>query len=469
MNEHNYDIIVVGSGTAAQTFIGDIVAYAGDLRIAVITESPAGGVCALEGCNAKKFFCEISSTVLKTKHLLGKGFKKLSVPDWEEALKQKTAFTDPVSERTIEWLISKNVSCYNGGARFVDETTMKVGEDVLSAEYIVLATGARPRKLDIKGEEYVFTSKDFLEHKNFGRSYVFIGGGFVSAEFATIVTGFGGETTIINHSDHLLNTFDNDVVDEWRRSAEVDGIKFQLNIGVKYITKEPNGKLKIFLSDGTSIFSDYVVNGTGRIPNVEELNVDRANIVLDKRGIVVNKYMQTSNERVFAIGDCINTMQLARLADCEAHVAAINCLKKIRERKSPLVSFNYLAPAIVFTYPQIAMVGKTEQSLINKGLRLGIDYEVSSGKDVRWANDLREGSRFSSFKIIMSPDSRKILGAHIFSPEPSGCINSIKTAMLAGRTVEELWRETVLSPYPTRESDLTYMLNPFLQEEKLKY
>lgn len=460
METKDYDVLVVGAGTASQTLISDI-ANAG-LKIAVVSKDPAGGVCALEGCNAKKFMCEIAHGVLEQQHLLGSGIAIPAVPDWEGVMKAKTAFVNSIPEKTIKWLKQQGIDYYPGTATFVDGTTMAVGGKVLSAKYIVLATGARPRELNIPGKEFLCTSGEFLNQKKLKKSYAFIGGGFIGAEFATIVKGFGANAIIINNTSQMLGAFDRDMVEVWQQSAVAEGINFRLGVTVEEV-KEVNNSFNILFSDGGVAQVNYVVNATGRIPNIEELDLGKVGVVTNPQGIIVDGCMLTSNSNIFAIGDCASTMQLARVADNEAHVAAEILMQKISDKCEPKLARYDVAPAILFTYPQLAMVGQTEKQLMEKGMRLDVGYERSMEVNLGWANFLRVGMKFASYKMLVDQNGY-ILGAHILSPDPSGCIEVIKMAMMYGIPVDKLWDDSILSAYPTPSSDLTYMLGSLIRK-----
>ena len=198
--------------------------------------------------------------------------------------------------------------------------------------------------------------------------------------------------------------------------------------------------------------------GAYLLPDLDILSLNTAGIEYSKRGIIVNETLRTSNRRIFAIGDCVETIQLARVADKEAHVAAENILAELDlGRKSTM---NYAAvPAILFTYPQLGMVGQTEESLKQNGQT----YHKSFAKNLGWPTYKRVGLKHAAYKILTDTNNL-ILGAHILSDQASGLINTIKQAILNEATVEKLYQQTIVSPYPTRESDLSYMLKPLLSD-----
>ena len=166
--------------------------------------------------------------------------------------------------------------------------------------------------------------------------------------------------------------------------------------------------------------------------------------------------MRTSNPRVFAIGDCAATIQLARVADFEGHTAARNILAHLGKSEAATVDYGAV-PAVLFTYPQYAMVGKTESALQKENTK----YRKSFAKNLRWPTYRRVGMDHAAYKIMVG-DNGQFLGAHFLSDNASGMVSAIRLAMINGITVEKLFSQAIVSPYPTRESDLIYMLKPLL-------
>jgi glutathione reductase (NADPH) len=328
----------------------------------------------------------------------------------------------------------------------------------MTAKYYILATGARPMPLPINGKEHIITSNDFLDLKSLPRRMVFVGGGFISFEFAHFAARIGPENskiTILEVADRPLGPFDPEMVDLLIAASKEEGIEVHANVQISSIEKGKDGFAVITDSKGT-IDADLVIHGAGRIADLEGLDLEAGKIDYSKKGVAVDDAMRTSNEKVFAIGDCAATIQLARVADYEAYVAAENILAELSPAKSLKADYR-ATPAILFTYPQYGMVGKTEAALKEEGTA----YEKSFGKHLSWPTYKRIGMKHAAYKILVGEDNH-ILGAHFLSDNPSGMINTIKMAMVNGITADALYWQNIMTPYPTRESDLIYMLEPFL-------
>jgi glutathione reductase (NADPH) len=211
------------------------------------------------------------------------------------------------------------------------------------------------------------------------------------------------------------------------------------------------------LASGERFETDLVVHGAGRVPDITTLNLEEIGINHSRRGIAVNSDMTTSVPHIFAVGDCADTVQLARVADREAHVAAAAIVAR-ENNETVTTSMDYHAvPAVLFTYPQLGMVGATEEYLKNEN----IPYWRSWDKDLSWPTYRRLGMKHAAYKILVNNDN-KILGAHIISDNATGLINIFKQAMLDDVSVPDLHRDHIMTPYPSRESDIIYMLDSLL-------
>ena len=206
--------------------------------------------------------------------------------------------------------------------------------------------------------------------------------------------------------------------------------------------------------------ADIVVNGAGRQADIDDLGLDRAGVEHSRKGIIVNTRMQTTQTNIYAIGDCAATIQLARVADYEAMVAASTILSEIDNGIELEIDYSAI-PAILFTYPQYAMVGYTEDALKLETL----PYIKSFGQNLTWPTYRRIGMPSAAFKILAGTNG-EFLGAHILSDNASGIVNTIRLAILNRIPVETLYQQSIMSPYPSRESDMPYMLKSLITKEK---
>lgn len=453
-----YDVLVVGAGTAGQT-----AAHAlrdGGLKVAVAEKSERpGGVCALAGCQAKKWFYETAETVARSGHLAGKGMIAEAAGDWGAVLAEKNRFTAAIPDGTVEGLYEAGIDFLEGAATFTGPDTLTVAGETVEARFVVLATGARPMDLPMEGAEHLMLSDAFLDLPRLPRRLTFVGGGFISFEFAHFAARLGarkGEIRILEAADRALAPFDAEMVDLLVAASRDEGITVDTGDGVAAVRPAGDGFV-VVTQTGRKIETDGVVHGAGRVADVNGMDLEAAGIEKTRRGIVVDEQMRTSNPRVFAAGDCADTVQLARVADFEAAVAARCILAEMGRGKADRVDYA-LVPSVLFTCPQYAMVGATEGSL----QKAGVDYRKSFGKNLRWPTYRRVGLKTAAYKILA--DSRgNLLGAHFISDNASGLVSTVRMAMIAGFDAAALHRHSVMGPYPSRESDLLYMLAPLVQ------
>lgn len=455
---HNPDVLVIGTGTAGQTAAYDLCIEGYQVTIVEKTQRP-GGICALSGCQAKKWFYEVTETVARSKHLEGLGITAIPAISWNDILTAKNSFTSKIPEETVASLQGNGITYLEGNAEFLDGQRVRVADAIISPKYIVIATGARPMDLPINGAAHLTSSTEFLDMEKLPKRLVFVGGGFISFELAHFAARLGADPAsihIIEVMERPLGPFDSEMVALLVEATRGEGIQVHTNVSIDEVSRSGSGYV-ISLADGTSLETDLVVHGAGRVPDIDTIGLDAAGIEYSRKGIHVDSRMVTSLKHVFAVGDAAATIQLARVADREAHLAAAAIIAR-EEQEAPPEPLNYGAvPAVLFTYPQLGMVGQTEDELKQDGIKFWKSFD----KNIGWPTYRRVGMKNAAYKILVDADNR-ILGAHILSDNCTGLINTLKQAMLDGTTIQELHRDNIMSPYPSRESDIIYMLGPLL-------
>ena len=452
-----YDCVVIGIGTAGQTAAYELKQQG--LRVALVDNSDApGGTCALHGCQPKKWFYECTELVAKSYHLRSRGVSTVARGDWAAIFAEKEKFTRSVSQGAVAGLEKADIEYFKGTAGFLDERSIEVNGQRIESTYFLIATGAKPAALPFKGAHHIITSNQFLQMDSLPSRIVFVGGGFISFEFAHFAQRLGPEDvriTVLEAAPAPLGPFDEEMVALLMEATAAEGIEVVCNVRIDAISKE-NDRYVIHTQGDASHHADLVVHGAGRIPNLDALNLDRAGVTYSQRGIEVTSHMQSTNSHIFAAGDCAASLQLARVADYEAMVAAKNIVSGVKG--GPKDTMDYATvPVVLFTYPQYAMVGQKESALT----ATETVFKKSAGNHLQWPTYRRIGLKHSAYKILAGSDG-KLLGAHFISDNATGLINTVRMAMISGMTVEELYRHSIMSPYPSRESDLTYMLKPLL-------
>lgn len=445
--KHRFDLVVIGTGTAAQTAAH--ACRAEGMSVAVVGERPFGGTCAMRGCQAKKYFVEAARMVDQARAMQGLGIAGAPQIHWKELQAQKRAFTDKVPESTEKGLAGAGMTLFHGRARFVGENSVQVGPDVLTGDFVLVATGAKPIPLGFPGSELCVTSDDFLELDELPARIGFVGGGFISMEFAHVAALAGAEVTIVQRSDRILRSFDPDLVGILMQASRELGVEIHLDAPIASMSRSgPEIVVRHGEQGDAEHCFDMVVHGAGRAPRVRELGLEAAGVAFDEHGIEVDGSMRSvSNGHVFAVGDVAATpYQLALVADREAETAARNILGRETAMDHAAVT------SVVFTCPPLARVGLSEEQARDSGL----DFRVSSGDPLQWPSSWRVGQHHAGYKVLLENGSERILGAHLLGHGMDEAVNvlslAVRKQMTGPDVLDMLWG------YPTFTSDLKYML-----------
>lgn len=447
-----FDLVVIGSGAAAQNVASRC--RAAGWTVAMIDKRPFGGTCALRGCDPKKVLVGAASAVDAARLLSGKGVRPDDLTiDWAELIRFKRTFTDSRPETLKAKLAESGIATFQETARFVGPAHIRVGDSTLTAtRAIVVAAGARPADLPMDGREHLTTSDRFLDLPWLPRSIIFIGGGYVSFEFAHVAARAGARATIVNRGTRPLVEFDPDLVDRLTARTRALGVDVRLGAEARAIAAV-DGRYRVTIDrqGGTdTIDADLVVHGAGRVPELDDLALDAGAIRHSPEGIHVNEYLQSvSNPIVYAAGDCAATEgpALTPVASYEARIVATNLLEG--NHATP----DYEAiPSVVFALPPLARVGLHESEARARGLSFITHYEETAA----WYSSRRLGEGCSAFKVLVEQDSRRIVGAHLLGPHADETINLFALGMRTGTTADRF--KELLWAYPTQGSDIAYMV-----------
>lgn len=457
----NFDALVIGTGTAGDT-AATLLANAG-LSVAIADEREYGGTCALRGCQPKKYLVVPAHAAMEGAGLTARGFVAAPQLDWQAMQRSRREFVDAVPEGTESGLRERGITTFHGTCRFVDATTVDIGGERVTARRVLIATGGRPRPLPIPGGDLAGTSDDFLELPKMPRSITFIGGGYISMEFATVAAAAGAEVTVLQRGDRVMDRFDPDLVAELQKGCATRAIRVITDAETESITVGDDGRRIVHLAPGavspdgtkasgpTTIESEVVIAALGRVPNIEELNLEVAGVSAGGRGIDTDTGMRTSNPAVYAAGDCVVGIQLSPISDAEARTAARNIVADLSgsaERAELDIS---TLPTVVFTYPQLAQFGLSEEEARDRG---GI--RVNFGSGAGWPNYRRLNESHVAYKVMIEEETDRIVGAHILAPQAGELVNLLALAARQGTTATA-FREFPWA-YPTYTADLKYML-----------
>lgn len=446
-----FDLIAIGTGSAASTVASRC--RAAGWQVAVVDSRPFGGTCALRGCSPKKVLVGAAEATDWIRRMRNKGIDAKDVKiDWSELMRFKRSFTEPVPKNREETYRKDGIAAIHGRAHFAGPNTVRVGEEVLEARFIVIAAGRKPVDLKIPGVQHLITSEQFLELDNLPPSILFIGGGYIAFEFAHVALRAGSQVTIVHRGNRPLRQFDPDMVDLLVQHTRALKADIQLKTEAVGIEKQDGG-LAVRASTGgqTSIFhADLVVHAAGRQPEIDDMNLDAGGVAWNRHGVEVNEYLQSvSNAAVYAAGDAAASggPPLTPVASYEGALVATNLLHGNHAQP------DYRGvPSVAFTVPPVASVGLGESQAREKGLKFNVKTE-STGS---WYSSRRIAEPSSGYKTLVEEGTDRILGAHLFGSEAAEVINLFALAIRSGIRAQDL--KHALFSYPTHGSDLEYML-----------
>lgn len=445
----HFDAIVIGSGTSAYYTVAGLLKA--EKKVAVVDELPFGGTCALRGCQPKKYLVANAKAVASARHLVGKGITAAPHSEWTALQALKNEFLDGKSEKILKSWQDQGVETLRHRATLSGPNEITLDDDddrKLTAEHIVIATGSTARGLDIPGNEYLHNSDDFLELTKLPRRITFIGGGYISFEFAHVAACAGAEVTILHHSEKPLVGFDPDMVDVVLEASRAAGIQVLLKESPTAV--EVDGDfLKLQTSNGKVIETDYIISAVGRVPNLSILDGGMGNVDYTSGGITVNEFLQsTTNPQIYAIGDCASRgKMLATVADDHGKIAARNILEGNVEPVNQSV-----VPSAVFTIPSLAAVGLAEAQAIEQGF----DFRINKGSTSGWPSSRRIGETHGAYKVLIDNKTGLLLGAHLVRHNAAEVINTFALAIAYDIPAKSL--ANFLWAYPTFTSDLKYMV-----------
>ena len=437
----NLKLIVIGAGPGG--YETALLAARKGIEVTLIEKGPVGGTCLNEGCIPTKAFCRHAQMLDELEEAETLGIKNLNYTfDFQTAVDRKEQIVGQLRQGVEGLLRHKLIHCIEGTARFVDAHTVQVNEQTYAADHIIIATGSVPQILPIPGNNLpgVITSREILNLKQIPKRLCVIGAGVIGLEFASIFNSFGSQVTVLEYCKEILPRFDTDLAKRLKQSLGKRGIEIQTQAQVQKIEKAEDGSLKVSFmkkEKEEQTEADYVLMAVGRRANTESLNLDDIGIAYNKRGIEVDENMQTSLPHIYAIGDINGRQMLAHAATFQG-VRALNHI--LGENDS--LDLNII-PAAVFTQPEAATVGLTEEDCKAQNIpyRCHKSFFRANGKAVC----LNETDGFC--KLLSHKENGKILGGHLFGPHAADLIQEITVLIQRQATIGEL--SNIVHAHPT--------------------
>ncbi|MBT7121567.1 MAG: NAD(P)/FAD-dependent oxidoreductase, partial [Clostridia bacterium] len=408
--------------------------------------------CANRGCDPKKVLVGAAEVMDQVNRMRGVGIEGDSKVDWSKLMAFKNTFTKERPKSTEKGLAAAGIDAYHGVASFESEDSIRVADNHLSAKYIMIASGSRPMPLGIDGEEFITYSNDFLDLEELPEQILFVGGGFISFEFAHVCARSGSKVHIMERGSRPLKNFDADMVEVLTQKTRDIGIELYLQTQV--VSIEPRGDKFLVkgIGNGEQVTCecDLVVHGAGRIPALYNMELNKGNVEQSKHGVVVNEFLQSvSNPKVYSAGDAAATdgLPLTPIAGMEAAIVASNLLNGNHATAS------YKAvPSVVYSVPKVAAVGLSAEQAADAGIECEVKTTDTSG----WYTSRRTNDGYSKIKTLVDKKTNRIVGAHAVGNYADELINIFTMAIAFDIAADDI--KKMIFAYPSVGSDIHYMI-----------
>jgi dihydrolipoamide dehydrogenase len=436
-----YDVAVIGSGPGG--YVAAIRCAQLGMKTALIEKyNSLGGTCLNVGCIPSKSLLDSSHHYESAqKHFLKHGieFKGELKINFKQMILRKTEVVEQTT-KGIDYLMEKNkIDVLHGLGSFKDATHIKIqGKDsqIIEAKNTIIATGSKPASLPFINldKERIITSTEALKLKEIPKNLIIIGGGVIGLELGQVYKRLGSEVSVIEYADRITPLMDSGLSRELMKVMKKQGVKFYLSHGVNKVERK-NQTVHVIATDkkGSEVRfeGDYCLVSVGRKPHTEGLNMEAAGVQINKQGQVeVNDHLQTTTSNIYAIGDVVQGSMLAHKAEEEGVVVA-----EFLSGQKPHIDYN-LIPNVIYTWPEVAAVGKTEEELKDQG-RL-----YKSGKfPMRALGRARASMDIDGFvKILADAETDEILGVHMIGARAADLIAEAVTAMEFRASAEDIAR-----------------------------
>lgn len=437
-----YDIGIIGAGPAGLT--AALALQAAGQRVVIIEEYLWGGTCPNYGCDPKKILLAAVQTKEQVSWLQSSGLVGETTIDWPALMAHKMTYTDPVPARKIATLDEAGITHKYGHAKFIDATTVVLGNEHITATKWIIATGTQPARLAIPGDAYLQDNEDFLNLPILPAEIAFIGTGFIAVEFANIAAAAGAKVHIIARHQRILREFDQELTQDMIDQMTDRGIIFHWDFDTTSVVKNVANKLEITAQNHETVVVDQAFVATGRIGNTATLGLEAAQVAVVKTEVQVNEYLQTTAPNIYAIGDVNNTnvAKLTPTASFEARYVVQHILGNIT---TPIV---YPAvPTMVYGSPQLGQVGLTAPEAQQQGL------VVQTVDMTPWLAYWRFKEPVAKAKVILD-ETGVIVGATVLSSHADELINYFMLAI--NQRYDKKALQQNIYAYPSLGSDLGF-------------
>lgn len=423
----DFDLFVIGGGSGGIATARRAAEYGA--KVGLAESNRLGGTCVNRGCIPKKLMVYTSHFPSVLEESQGYGWSPVeSTLDWTKMVTAVNGEVNRLNGIYQRMLDKSNVKLYRTHGKLLGPHTVEVGDIKVTADKILIAVGGYPIKPDIPGKEYLVTSDAMFELPEQPKRIVIWGGGYIGVEFACIMHGLGSDVLQIIRRDKILKGFDEDIRFTIQESMEKHGIRIMNNCSISEVEKTNQG-LKISLegdNNNDMVLADTIgLAATGRIPNLENLGLENTRVEVQNRAITVDKYNQTAESNIYAIGDCTDRINLTPVAINEGRAFADTTFGG----KSRLMSYENV-PSAVFSTPEAATVGLTEVEAKERYGKNAIKVYSSKFRPMYYV--LPDKEEKTLMKLVVHQESDRVLGAHMVGDHAAEIIQGVAIAVKMG-------------------------------------
>lgn len=452
MTERDFDLFVIGGGSGGVR-AGRVAASMGK-RVGIAEEFRFGGTCVIRGCVPKKLLVYASEFPDHFEDAAGYGWSVGETTfDWKKLIAAKDIEVARLEGLYRKGLENNKADIFNDRAELVDANTIRLVNEgrTVTAETVLIATGGRPNPhVALPGHDLCITSNEAFHLEELPKAIIIEGGGYIALEFANIFHGLGSEVTVVYRGKEILSRFDQDVRQGLHKAMTLKGIRILTEAMLEGVRRGDDGRLHVIVSNGEAIDADQVMLAVGRIPNTENLGLERAGVATGKLGeIIVDGYSRTSQPNIFAIGDVTNRVQLTPVAIHEAM-----CFIETAFKDNPSSPDHDMIATGVFTRPEIGTVGLSEEAASKK---FG-DIDIYRAEFRPMKATLSGSQERMLMKLVVDAASQKVVGAHVMGPDAGEMAQLLAIPMKMGATKADFDR--TMAVHPTAAEELVTMYAP---------
>ncbi len=458
MNKQQYDLIVIGGGSGGLAVAETAAAY--DKKVVIIEAASLGGTCVNNGCVPKKVMWYAASLAHAVDDASDFGIDvKRGATNWQKLVKGRDDYIHNINRYWDGYVDNSNIDRVNGYATFVDAHTVSVGDDLFTADHIVIASGGQPIVPALAGAELGITSDEFFRLDELPERVAVIGGGYIGVELSGVLQALGSQVTTIALQDRIMELFDPMLSDVLSREMRSQGIDIRTGFQAKALNRNEQGQknqsqnnqsIAVESVDGEIISGfDKVIWAVGRRPNTNSLQLALAGVKALPNGVVpVDEYENTNVPGIYAIGDVTGKMALTPVAIAAGRKLAERLFGHILDSK---VDYGNI-PSVVFSHPPVATVGMTEAAAREK---FAADVTVYSSEFTPMRHALSAHGGVTAMKLVCAGPGEKVVGIHIIGDNADEMLQGFAVAVKMGATKADF--DNTIAIHPSSAEELVTM------------